>query len=324
MDFKINDQSVDFTLQDETMLSHLLASVAQWAGQRDLIVTQIEADGEAFSPESLTDKPIADTAAVNFTILPRADVALSALEDGIDYCVKAAKAAGGDFTAEDFGNATDGINWLKSVINSGLNILSVDKATFTFNGKPLQYYLDALDTASESLASGCVPENLTDVFGQTKDLFIRLISGEEMQRLAAGSAITPDILLENIASLKQAVPHQIQNLEDSATAFQTGKDKDGSLGLQSFTDFMLLYLETCYETARICDVSLENIITNGESLADKNERLQEFLNEAKDVLENQDFISLADVLEYEIKPALETIVLFLDLLANMLQDAAEG
>ncbi|MBN1534108.1 MAG: hypothetical protein JXA20_15665, partial [Spirochaetes bacterium] len=56
----------------------------------------------------------------------------------------------------------------------------------------------------------------------------------------------------------------------------------------------------------------------GESLEEKNARLRDLLDQITEIMQNNDIISLADTLEYEIRPSLENLGTYLDLLLSQI------
>ena len=65
-------------------------------------------------------------------------------------------------------------------------------------------------------------------------------------------------------------------------------------------------------------VDLKEVVIDGISLDDKNRELQTLMNETMDIMENNDMISLADILEYEIKESLANIDRYIDLLLEQI------
>ena len=54
------------------------------------------------------------------------------------------------------------------------------------------------------------------------------------------------------------------------------------------------------------------IMIDNVSLEEKNSIINDMINEIVNVMENNDIISLTDILEYEIKPVFENMELYID------------
>jgi len=125
---------------------------------------------------------------------------------------------------------------------------------------------------------------------------------------------SPDVLINSLKEIKEQLPEQKAILEKAAVSYQTGNDSQGMEQLFNFIDFMFNYTRTCYQISPVFDIALKDIVVGEESLEEKNRELQILLNETVDILENNDMISLADILEYEITESMENLELYIDLL----------
>ncbi len=103
-------------------------------------------------------------------------------------------------------------------------------------------------------------------------------------------------------------------------AFQSGKDGEGASRLQRFIDFFFSYSRVCYQVAPVFGIELSDIVNEGVSLLDRNRRIQDMLNEIIEIMENQDYISLSDILEYEIRPLMNDLGVFMDLLLSAVSE----
>jgi hypothetical protein len=149
--------------------------------------------------------------------------------------------------------------------------------------------------------------NLREILG------IFLVS-EEMKRLVVESIDSPDVLIVSLKEIQKQLPQQKEILEKAAVSYQTGNDSQGMDQLFQFIDFMFGYTRTCYQIAPVFDVNLAEIVIDDISLDEKNRELQTMLNETLDIMESNDMISLADILEYELKELMENLEQYIDLL----------
>ena len=63
-------------------------------------------------------------------------------------------------------------------------------------------------------------------------------------------------------------------------------------------------------------IQLSDIEIDGVTLEDKNRTIQDMLNSVIEAMENSDMISLADILEYEIREALSDLSAYIDILLS--------
>jgi hypothetical protein len=159
------------------------------------------------------------------------------------------------------------------------------------------------------------------IFASLREIFRALLQSEELKRLVIRSIDSPDMLLESVREVRAALGEQVRNLSDTVLAYQTGKDDAGSENLQVFIDFIYRYLRTSTQAAPVFQLNLSEVTSAGISLEEKNARLHGLLDSILAALENNDIISLSDILEYEMKPELENLEGFLEALMNAIQKA---
>ena len=90
--------------------------------------------------------------------------------------------------------------------------------------------------------------------------------------------------------------------------------------LFQFIDFIFDYTRTCYQIAPVFNIDLREIVVDDLSLDDKNRELQNLLHDTLEVMENNDMISLADILEYEIMESINNIDKYIDILLENIID----
>ena len=98
-------------------------------------------------------------------------------------------------------------------------------------------------------------------------------------------------------------------------------DNEGVEKLHRFIEFIFLYTRTCYQIAPVFGLDLEEVVVDEISLVERNNQLQELLEQVSEVLENDDIISLADILEYEIKPVMENLHLYINSLTESMNQS---
>jgi hypothetical protein len=134
--------------------------------------------------------------------------------------------------------------------------------------------------------------------------------------LVIQSIDSPDILLNSILNIKNEIKNQIKNLEEIAVSYQTKKDDIAAEKLELFISFIFNYSRTCYQISPVFEIDLEAVKVDNISLGRKNDEIQGHLNNIIDAMENNDIISLSDILEYEMKSSLENLGTYIDLLID--------
>ncbi|MCL2025941.1 MAG: hypothetical protein FWG92_03955 [Leptospirales bacterium] len=325
MEIRINNQPIDYKREKEKKLADIASSIIKWTNERELVVFRVEVDNEVLDIDALPDRPFEQVGILNFIIESKADVAFSAVEEGVRYCGRAVKYISrigkDDVPLSELANLGDGIDWLKGVIFSVLSIMGIDRKSFTYKGITLSEYIEKMDEQKDDFTFLETKEKAASYFAKAENVFelikeiLRsLLLSEEMKRLIMHSVDSPDIIVSTLSSLKEIIEEELQNLEDIAVAFTSGRDAEGSAKLQRFVDFIFSFSRACHHAAPVFGIEMSGVIVDGKSMLDKNREIHDLLNEIITVMEHQDYISLSDILEYEMKPALANIGQYIDLL----------
>jgi hypothetical protein len=113
------------------------------------------------------------------------------------------------------------------------------------------------------------------------------------------------MLVASLNGIAGEMQIRAQAAGDAAAAYQAGKDAEGYAKLDELTEFLYRYFRSCKQGALTFQVEMTDVAIDGVSLEEKNRALQGLLAQMHAALENNDIITLSDVLEYEMKPALE-------------------
>lgn len=330
MKIQINQYPIDFEIENEETVQELMISITNWTNERDLVLTETSINDTDYPIDQIPDIPLSDVDVINFTILSKADISISSLYESINYCGKVQEFIQKSVITSELditllSDLTNGINWIIEVLRTVMQLLSINLSDYKYKDLSIEEYINQLKFFSEMIQKTDHVQEIGELFERENDLFESIISickmlllSDNMKSLVMNSIDSPDVLINSLFEIRDEIPNQLNNLEETAIAFQTGKDDLGSAKLETFIEFFYGYSRTCYQISPVFKIDLENIEIEGKSLSEKNQEIMEFLNEIIYVMENNDIISLSDILEYEIKPAFEDLDLYISSLIDFL------
>jgi len=325
MEIRINDYPVDIVLDNEKTVNDVIVSISEWIKQKNLILSGIEIDGEEHQVNAIPDLLIENIDVMNCFVQSKSDIVYETVNEGIFYCDRVI-----DFLQDledepmdpdELDDLAAGIEWLQEVFPTVSNLLGISLDDVKYRDSSVGDYIKSLDELRRRIAKfisemGDAGEiNIDDsIFMNIREIFNIFLVSDEMKRLIIESIDSPDILINSLKEIKEHLHEQKIILESAAIAYQSGNDSQGMEQLLSFINFMFNYTRTCYQISPVFDISLKDIVIGAESLEEKNRELQILLNETVDIMENNDMISLADILEYEITEVMENLEQYVDLL----------
>jgi len=328
MKVQINSYSLDFKLENENTTADLMSSIYDWSKKRNYIFIEAQINDGSYSIDHIPEIPREEIKYINCIIQSKAEVVISSLNEAVDYCNKITNyititTNEKNFDKSQMNALSNGIEWLIEVLSTILKLLSLDINEVKFKDIKVIDAVDRFFDFKDAIKNIEKIEDLVKLYNEKKisltsilDILKMLISSENLKSLIRDSIDTPDILINSLKEIKENIPKLLINIEESAIAFQTGKDDIGSEKLQLFVDFIYTYIRNCYQIAPVFTIDLSKIVVNNISLEKKNLEIHNFLNDIVSVMENNDIISLSDILEYEMKPVLENITQYIDTLID--------
>jgi len=316
----INDHSINIELENESTVHEVVDSLLDWAKERDLIFSEVVLDGKNYPIGGIPDMPVENASQMNCLIESKADIVISSVDAGIRYCEKARSfieeiSPDASETAEELEHLGGGLHWISDVLISVVKLIGSDPDEARYRDETIAEHVAKAVTLGDLISgSGNVAELAARVkgdlqlFADIREIFKLLLASDEMRSLIAKSIDSPDTLLATLVEIKKAIPGEVENLKAAAIAFQEGKDREGVENLNRFIAFIYAYTRSCYQVVPVFAVDLKDISGEGEeSLETQNLQLQDLLGEVEEVMENDDIISLSDIMEYELVPVLERI-----------------
>ena len=325
MEIRINGYPVDIILENEKTVHDVVASISEWIKQKNLILSWIDIDGEEYQVNAIPDLVIENIDVINCLVQSKSDIVYETVNEGIVYCDRVIgflqDIEEEPMDADELDDLVSGIEWLMEVFPTISNLLGINLDDVKYRDSSAGDYLKRLDELksrikkfiSEMGDDGEI--NIDDsIFMNIREILNILLAGDEMKKLIIESIDSPDVLINSLKEIKAHLPELKTILESAAISYQSGNDAQGMELLVNFINFMFNYTRTCYQISPVFDIPLKDIIIGDESLEEKNRELQILLNETVDIMENNDMISLADILEYDITESMENLEQYIELL----------
>jgi hypothetical protein len=327
----INDCDVDIKLQTEKNTTDVGESIINWATERELVFVEAIIDGKVYLPDEIPSLKLDEVKVFNANIQSKADLILNSITEGIGYCDRVYKyidksVQDEKFEIEQLDFLYSGVQWLKEMTLAVFQLMDLDKGEIKYLDHPVTDYLDQLDSIETDL-SGNQDEKAVlkflaekkDFFETFKGIFKMLLLSDKIKSLVIQSVDSPDKIIEAIHQTKEELPAQLENLANVAIAFQEGKDDEGAEKLQAYIDFLYMYIRLSFQIAPIFKIDPSEIVIDDVTFEQKNSDIYQLLNEIVEVMENSDIISLSDILEYEMRPIMENVNDYLDIIIEKIK-----
>ncbi len=295
MDIFINEQPLNFTLEQETDFSQVRREVMKWLADEYYVVEKCDINGTQLSIDEITswdEKPIDEIDEIRFHVKTVAEDNFERLQIIHQYLSLLKKA----LETENTGVCQE--------ISSEYKIIE----------KELNYILNPRgeDTQNSDIIL------LTKLLEQTG-----FFAGEMKHKDSIANAIT---LCGGFLSILKERMHEITNpkeelqvsirtlasliepMNDIPVLLQSGKDKESM-------QIVLSFVETSQKMLRIypvlkvtSDFNMQQKLASGETLEEFYFDFNAILSELKDAFNERDSVLIGDLLEYEIAPRIENLI----------------
>jgi hypothetical protein len=336
MKIQINSQDIDYLFEQEDSLEDIVEFMMDWSVKRRLVLYSCCADEVEFSPEDVPYISLENIKILNFNIKSQVDIMMSSFEEAGNYCNNLIKLLGE--TSEDknpsdsmFVDIKNGLEWIAELLHSAAGILSLDLdkplyKTFSLSDfiLKIENYVNKYSSLDEITQINEINKinkiealkEAVEIAYEAKEFIASFLISSEMNNLVTKSIDSPDVLLSKLLEIQDAFPDELDNIEQIAILLQSGKDAEAIEKLNRFIEFVYFFIRVCAQFLPVFDIPLKEIVKDGISIEEKNAGLQEKLSELVSIMENNDMIGLADILEYEIKPDIEDIQSYIDILIS--------
>ncbi len=293
MRISINEETIDFTLEDEKKLGEVIEGIHNWLGNSGYQIFSFDYDGTTVVPggeedEKWKEQSIDHIQNLDVTVLSATEQYGQDLHTLYQYIslFHRALSAGNKELIKDLQNE------LPYIVNN------IDQVMGSKNeyGRVLNQLV-----VNSGLESGQMKPTVQQLLSYLKNLLIILQS-------RINEVTQPLIELRSTAqSLRSLIPQ----LLDVSVYLQTGKDKEAMGSIIEFTEISekIIRLYKLLQNRGIADFSKTQI--EGQDFSSFYQELNDIFHELEDAFNSRDSVLIGDLLEYEVAPRTERLMEFI-------------
>ena len=279
MEIRINNEKVDYHLEQEVILGEVIDGLSEWLHSAGFTITEVERNSLTLplaESSSWRDETLDTIERIDVTAMHPLDLLLNKLNTLIDYLEMLQSSAdnpavftdllkGVDDVAAMLDETLDTGQRMESDHSEGRRFLSIAaEANQEEGAKNLLLYVRNLQTALQSRL-----RELVDPAG-------------ELER--------------NILQVEGSV----EDLSEISVLLQTGKDVEAMSRVVRFTDLYQKLIRLCIVLAETGKKDIQKIVIDGIDFAEFTKKMNALMRELADAMESGDTVLVGDLLEYEI------------------------
>lgn len=276
----INDNKIDFTLENEKTLKDIVQGIDNWLKSSNMVIEKLYVNKEDFSHSNL-DLPIDGINNIDIETVSISEIKTNNINVLLNFLTNF-KNVYLNWNKEESTQISYEIKTVYSLISDILSPNNLIPDDIYANG--LKEKLEKVDFFGEKLIEG-----YNDVIPYIDSLIILL-----SERLSEYT--TP---YEELKNALDSLEKYNEQLEQVSIYLQTGKEVEAS-------GIMTRFISIFQKVIRLLDINKTNdkIIKKTE-LETFIKELNDILNELLEGYETQDIVLIGDILEYEITPKIE-------------------
>ncbi len=292
MEIRINNETVDFTLEHEKVLGEVVDGIGEWLAINGFTMTSIRKDSKNLKlGERLEwqDDPIEEISSIDITALHPTDLTVEKLTAAIQYLDLIKEE--GDLASPVVADLLKGVDDVSQMIDDA--VLSERTGDDTFGSR-----FKALAYATGILSGNTSTERFDDFLNYVSELEVVLRSRFRE-------------LTDPVTELRACVPLLRQVLEqtgDIAVLLQTGEDAKAIGQIIRFLEVSQKMLRLIHNLGEQAVVDLPGLTVDGVPVGEFAAGLNGYLIELSEAIEAGDTVLTGDLLEYEIGPRLNALL----------------
>ncbi len=322
MDILINDEKLEYTLENEKSLNEVIDCVEEWVLQNGRVISSISADDEGILPDyplKTLHKEINGISVLKIQTLSPTEYALHTLETIGEYILDLKTRYLQSAGIENHDAILEGLTLVENGLSGVCNLLIIkDFAVLDGNGVSLRKMLGDLNASIQKYEKRYI--NVDD-FPETAGILDGLLSvlpkmvtwgvvkNSMLMQELEGSDLFFKSALSDLCSVTQA---SVDKFEKIGRNLQIGSDAPALNDILFVTDlldelvFILgLFMQEHRDWA-------DKIRVSGRSIQETIEGISDGLKEIEESFKSGDMVSVGDLIEYELKPLYEDVLKLLE------------
>lgn len=330
----INGKELSATLENEKNAYEILKPVEEWCNSNSFLINRILIDEKEMSPyidEEYKTIAIENIKKIDIEALSHSEYYLSSMISIIEYIEKISKVDSITLSEKDIEDLKDGIFWILDSVPRAIFLCNMNLETHGVIHilKMLEVKLERLNTLTDNEEYNNYSDKVKEFFQDDFKPFLNDKVLPSMDMVLQDAKINAIIIFANninennalykIGTLPKFQPFIIEILDEVVDKLQTGKDKEAFIYAEKFSHIVGLSFSVLSKVAEICSIDYSNIKIDNISLLDSISDFNSMMNNLLEAFSNEDYISIADLLEYEIKEKIENIMDYTPLLEEYIE-----
>lgn len=326
MNIFINGKELSVMLENEQNAYEILKPIEEWCNSNDFLINKVLIDGRESQPyidEEYETIPAQNIQKIEIEALSQAEYSLYSIMSVVEYLQNIENTE--SVEEKDIEALKDGLLWVLDSIPRTIFLFNMSLESYGIIHvlKMLEVKSERLNTISDNL------EKVNEFFKEDLKPFIKekimpamnlVIEEAKINTIALFAYnITSSNALYKVGSIPKFLPLILDILDSIVNKLQSGNDKEAFMYAEKFSRIVSYVFNILSNVAALYSIDYSQISIDSVSLSDAINDFNEMMNNVLEAFSNEDYISIADLLEYEIKERIENIMNYIPLVEEYIE-----
>ncbi len=294
VEININNEKIDFTLENEKTLGEVVSGVKDWLYNSGYYITKIEQDDNEIllsEKDNWNKIGLNKISNLNFEIKTQSEILLSKLTTINEY-IKIL---------------------LKSLEKNNINLFNELMIEYPYIKEGLLNLITKKDFGIDFINIETISVMLKEIEKSNNENKAKLESIlTKLSIILSGRIKEISHPIIELSSTVKLLRHSIKEITDISVLLQTGKDRQAMEFILHFTELSqkMIRIYPYLKEAGILDIA--NITISKRSFSDFYAELNGVLLELVEAFNHNDTVLIGDLLEYEVAPKLDELIILFD------------
>lgn len=328
MEIFINNQKLDFQLENEKNLKQIIDALSDWLITQGKVIDQIIINEKVYNDEieKLENFLIEDTQTLKLIIIDIEVLVKNSLSEVKQYLTRITDTiySKKDFEIDDIEKIINGLEWVDDVVSKCDKIYKYSEnfndREFNFNEektKLINNIKNLKDLKSKNEMSKIKKFLKSDILSFINKylLFINKLT-EFSTGFPKAGGISREKISKQLYNIINKLPDMIKLIDATVIELQSGLESEAMKNIQIIIEALQSVVELLQLIKSTLSIDFNKLFFKDSSIEEFNNNLKNILLNIANAMENRDNILLADLLEYELTPKLENYIEILKIIAK--------
>lgn len=325
MDIYINNEKIEFVLENEKNAMDIVNGVADFASKSatQQFITFISIDGQEFSfadEKKLSEIKLDKIQIMKIDTTDIFGISILSVSQIERFLILITDIIEGSAWDDSFKKICESMDWMKEGVNQIVSIFGNEQNVLLNNKISFYSAFDKLNNIFSDISPEKYPfsPEIKNQAIELKDLMFTIIGNIKNHINALGKTFDKEVVMNNIQTLLEEIDEILPKLANVPVLFQTGDDTEAMNIIKKLANIL-------EKSISIFVIFKENSTLHLDKYTVREVGFEEFFNtltghlkELMTSIENKDSIMIGDLLEYEFVPNIEEIK---NILAKIMQEA---